>query len=258
MCVGFVCVVQALPLYVFIFVYNPMFLLLLFLALASKSSLAIHFVANRNIEHSVWIHPFNDNQWTLVDSNTTINTWSDTNVTIVDFCNFNAGCDGQLERQSTCVAVTPQCNCLRWIGNLNATVSSSNSMQLSAYTTQCVRIRCVGICNIRIDWMLVNVNMTIPKGLEALAYDQWLEIRTWLDVTFEVFAWMNYYLPTCNIAGFSAGCPATSYFVVSPIVSATISDSSSRSTALLLTAIVSIMAFIVGIIVLRRFYYKAY
>ncbi len=199
------------------------------------------FLPSVRTNHSAWVRSINEEEAFLVSNNTNVLVFTYTGVAVVDICNLNLGCDSRLSPQARCIAVTPECNCLQWVGKLNTTESSANAIELNAYDTQCVRVWCLGECTLRVDWYLASMNTTIPSGLYATAQDSWNERET--DQPFGVFAYFNYYQFVCDITGFSAACPSTTILKITPVkTSANSRNTTNDTTAISITAMTVIMA----------------
>jgi hypothetical protein len=176
------------------------------------------FLNSPRTNHSVWVQSFGENEMHLAQNASNVFVFTGSDAAILNICNFNNGCDGRLSGHKTCIAVTPECNCLQWIGQLNRTESSSSAISLdSAYESQCIRVWCNTSCTIRIDWYLANVNMSVPQGLSSLAYHSYVNSGHEQNIDFGVYFYTFFYQQICNPFGFSAGCPSSTILSITPV-----------------------------------------
>ncbi len=132
---------------------------------------------------------------------------SSTPFIVFDICKFDQGCNRQFKPTASCIAVTPQCNCLQWVGTLNTSISSETATEINIYTSKCVRIICTGNCTVSINWSLQPVGTTVPVGLISLAQIGWSENKAKYWPNFGAYAYSELYSKVCDTSGFAAQCP---------------------------------------------------
>ena len=146
------------------------------------------------------------NSVTTVD-NGTVHVWSEATNTVLDICNASPSCDGNLFVQEKCVAVTPDCNCLKWVGTLN-TSRSSGVVSLSQLQSGCVRVYCRGNCTVSVDWVMASVGITVPATIYDMALNALARSPYAGAITPSIYFFYTFYEAVCNPVGFVPLCPS--------------------------------------------------
>lgn len=168
------------------------------------------FLTRGPANHSVWIRPVNSNDLYGVTHGGVLYTLSGANVSVVDICNANPICDRRLVRRPPCIAVTPTCNCLKWVGNLNSERSTGRIFQIDSFSAVCVRVACVGECTAHIDWFAGNVNMSVPVTYLEPTENVRQSSAAGADETASTFFKKFFYGKLCDPFAYTAFCPAVS------------------------------------------------
>jgi hypothetical protein len=141
-----------------------------------------------------------------VESESTVQLYPVGEVSLVDLCNVAPPCYDYLESSSTCVGITPTCNCLVWTPTIDWNGTTIVIKEMKSAWPQCTRFFIKGNGTLSIYWRLAAVGVALPSIVRDVGFMLWAGSSIGRALTYEQFMF-GFVLPkSCNHLAVTPTC----------------------------------------------------